>query len=78
MSDFMTWLYAHYIQPHIKAQTMDDGDLARWSLVDTGTNSQEREDVEAVLRHYSGHAFLLGLQTGLGLADAWEIGRENG
>lgn len=63
----MCWLYDHYIHPHIQAQPMDDGDTFRRSLLDCGVTPEQRRDVEAVLRCYACHGFLLGLRTGRGL-----------
>ena len=68
MNDFMCWLYDHYIHPHIQAQPMDDGDVFRRSLLDSGVTPEQRQDVEAVLRLYACQGFLLGVRTGSGLA----------
>lgn len=49
MSDFMCWLYDHYIHPYLQSQPMDDGDTFRRSLLDSGVTPAQRADVEAVL-----------------------------
>lgn len=72
MSDFMCWLYDHYIRPHIEGQNKDDGDELRYSLMECASTKQEREDIATVLRFYACHAFLLGLKTGAGLSKSLE------
>ncbi len=67
MSDFMCWLYDHYIHPYLQSQPMDDGDTFRRSLLDSGVTPAQRADVEAVLRCCACQSFLLGLRTGTGL-----------
>ena len=67
MSDFLTFLYVHYIKPYLDAQPRDDGDTFRRSLLDGSVTPEQRRDVEAVLRRYACQGFLLGLRTGSGL-----------
>ena len=61
MNDFMTWLYEHYIEPEIRLQPKDDGDLFRFSLMESAAAPQERADIDAALRFYTCHGLLLGL-----------------
>ena len=67
MSDFLTFLYAHYIKPYLDTRPRDDGDTFRFSLMESAAAPQEREDIAAALRFYACHGFLLGLRTGAGL-----------
>lgn len=74
MSDFLTFLYAHYIKPYLDAQPRDDGDTFRASLCENNQTEETRKDVEAVVAFAASHAFLLGLRTGAGLTQ--EGGRQ--
>lgn len=69
MTDFMTFLYQHYIQPYVAAQPRDDGDTFRATLCEGMQTPETRKDVEAVVAFAATHAFLLGLRTGAGLAE---------
>jgi len=67
LSDFMKWLYAHYIRPYLDASPQDEYTL--WlSLMDTQMTPDMREDYEKCREFTAIHAFLLGLRTGTGLA----------
>lgn len=67
MSDFMKWLYAHYIRPYLDDTPQDD--YALWlSLMDTGMTADQRKDYEKCREFTAIHAFLLGLRTGAGLS----------
>ena len=67
MSDFMKWLYAHYIKPQLDAAPQDEYEM--WiSLMDGDLEHQFREEYEKTLEFTAIHAFLLGLRTGAGLA----------
>ena len=68
MSDFLTFLYAHYIKPYLDAQPRDDGDTFRSSLCENSQTAESQKDVDAVVAFAAAHAFLLGLRTGAGLA----------
>ena len=61
MPGFMTWLYEHYNEPEIRLQPKDDGDLFRFSLMESTAAPQERADIDAALRFYTCHGLLLGL-----------------
>ncbi len=66
MSDFMQWLYAHYIKPYLDAAPQ--GDYAFWfSLMDNEMTPDMREEFEKCQEFTAVHAFLLGLHTGQGL-----------
>ena len=65
MSDFMKWLYAHYIRPQIHAAPQ--GDYEFWfSLMDSELDPNGREAYEKNMEFTAIHAFLLGLRTGEG------------
>ena len=67
MSDFMKWLYAHYIKPQIAVAPQ--GDYEFWlSLMDSELDPHYQEEFEKTLEFTAIHAFLLGLRTGEGLA----------
>lgn len=67
MTDFMKWLYAHYIKPQI--DTAPKGDYEFWlSSMDNGLDPNCQEELEKTLEFTAIHAFLLGLRTGAGLS----------
>ena len=63
MSDFMSWLYANYIKPQIKAIPRSDYpfhmDIVRNDIMASGLDSLDR-----VLEFTAVQAFLLGLRAG--------------
>ena len=66
MSDFMKWLYPHYIRPYL--DSVPPGEDEMWlSLMDGELEYQFREEYEKTLEFTAIHAFLLGLRTGAGL-----------
>lgn len=66
MSDFMKWLYAHYIKPYLK--DVPQGDYYFWlDLLHNELPSQDQEALEKATEFTAIHAFLLGLRTGQGL-----------
>ena len=65
MSQFMNFLYDHYIKAYIEQQPKDDGDFFRHDVLSNElTHVQKQEDLEPVLRFTAVHAFLLGMQAG--------------
>ena len=70
MSDFMKWLYTHYIKPQIDAAPLgeyaSDLDLLKNTLEHPCRESHERAVEFAALQ-----AFRLGVRTGKGLADSF-------
>lgn len=64
MSNFMNFLYEHYIKAHIDAQPKDDGDELRFGLLECSMEKSQEEDIEAVLGFTAVHAFLFGMQAG--------------
>ena len=66
MSDFMKWLYAHYIRPELDNVPQDAYEM--WlSLMDNEMTPELREDYEKCQEFTAINAFLLGLRTGQGL-----------
>lgn len=69
MTDFMRWLYAHYIKPEI-----EDGDTTGYemplSIMDTNLTPDMREQYARVLEFYASRAFCLGFYTGQGFAQS--------
>lgn len=68
MTDFMQWLYAHYIWPYLAEQPVCGPFEVDLSLIDTDLNGAQKENVRRSIEYYAIHAFLLGLKTGEGLA----------
>ena len=68
MSDFLCFLYDHYIRPCLAALPMDDGDSARRTLLLDSLDTDQKDDLAVLLRFHASQAFLLGLRTGAGLA----------
>ena len=67
MTDFMLWLYAHYIKPQIDA--VPKGNYAYpMDLLENSLRPSDREDLDKTLEFHAVQAFLLGLRTGEGLA----------
>ena len=66
MSDFMKWLYAHYIRPQLDAAPPDDYEMPL-SLLEGELTSEMAADYEKAREFTAIHAFLLGLRTGAGL-----------
>jgi len=66
MSDFMQWLYAHYIRPHLDAAPLDGYEMPL-SLLEGELTSEMAADYEKAREFTAIHAFLLGLRTGRGL-----------
>ena len=67
MTDFMRWLYAHYIRPRLREADRTGYEMHS-SLLEDELSRQEREDLERVMELYTSEAFLLGLRTGAGLS----------
>lgn len=67
MTDFMKWLYVHYIKPQLDEAPQDGYEM--WlSLMDGELTAELREVHNKTLEFTAIHAFLLGLRTGQGLA----------
>lgn len=67
MTDFLHWLYVHYIKPQIDAAPKGPYGCP----IDTLSNNlrpSDWEDLDKALEFQAIQAFLLGLRTGEGLA----------
>ena len=69
MTDFIRWLYANYIWPHIKAQDAT-GYETPLSLLEGCLDDALTKEYHRTLEFYAGHAFQLGVRTGAGLEEA--------
>ena len=68
MSDFMLWLYAHYIKPQIGTLSRESDYALRLELLQGQLDKGGLEDLDKALEFTAIQAFLLGLRTGEGLA----------
>ena len=75
MTDFMRWLYASYIWPYLKVQD-ETGYETPLSLMDTCLDAELKKEYRRTLEFYAGHAFLLGLRTGMGLGEEMPATKE--
>ena len=66
MSDFMKWLYTHYIRPQLDAAEPEDYAMPL-SLLEGELTPVMAADYEKAREFTAIHAFLLGLRTGRGL-----------
>jgi len=67
MTDFMRWLYAHYIKPEIENSDITGYEMPL-SLIDTNLDAELQRQHERVLEFYASRAFCLGFRTGQGLS----------
>ena len=72
MSDFMKWLYAHYIKPELDASPRGEYSEAL-SLVENEIVPHAKPDFARAAEFTATHAFLLGLRTGQGLSDSLRL-----
>lgn len=66
MSDFMKWLYEHYIKPYLQSVPQDDYKLYFDELFES-MNFHCEQLYDKTQEFVVTHAFLLGLRTGQGL-----------
>lgn len=67
MSDFLKWLYPHYIKPYLNSAPQNDYEF--WaSLLDYTLDPNFRDALDKTLEFTAIQAFLLGLRTDEGLA----------
>ena len=69
MSDFMHWLYGHYIKPNIESQPKEAGEAMQLDLLNNELDENLQKTLQAVLGFYAVRSFCLGLRTGAGLKD---------
>lgn len=68
MSDFMKWLYAHYIKPELEAASPGEYEM-HLSLVENNLAPYERRDHEKLVEYVALRSFQLGFRTGRGLCE---------
>ncbi|WP_298017189.1 hypothetical protein [uncultured Dysosmobacter sp.] len=69
MSEFMLWLYTHYISPHLETIPQGDYEIYFDSFFEETTFRGEQY-YNKITEFTAIHAFLLGLRTGRGLPQA--------
>lgn len=67
MSDFLHWLYEHYIKPQINANMEREHDISMESVI-SALDPGYKEELDRLLKYTSVKAFLLGMRTGEGFA----------
>ena len=67
MSDFMRWMYDHYIKPNIESQSKDDAVALQIDLLSNELDPQLRRTLQAVTAFYAVQGFRLGVRTGVTL-----------
>lgn len=67
MSDFMRWMYDHYIKPNIESQPRDEGELLQIDLLNNELSPQLQKTLQEVLALYAAQSFRLGVRTGVTL-----------
>ena len=66
MSDFMIWLYLHYIKPYLDTVPLGDYSF-HMDMIHNELGYHALESYEKSLEFTAIHAFLLSLRTGRGL-----------
>lgn len=67
MSDFMRWMYHHYIKPNIENQPREEGETLQIDLLNNELSPQMRKTLQEVLALYATQSFRLGVRTGVTL-----------
>ncbi len=67
MSDFMLWMYYHYIKPNIERQPKDDAEEMQLDFLNNELNPLGQRALQVALAHYAVQGFRLGLRTGVTL-----------
>ena len=68
MSDFMKWLYIHYIKPELEAAPEGEYEMYL-DLVRNNLAPNERRDHEKAAEYIALRGFQLGFRTGRGLCE---------
>ena len=76
MNEFLPWLYAHYIAPYQEERVEGSGYEMDLSLLDTNLTREDRVNFNKSREFYSLQAFVLGLRTGMGLAESFRGPRD--
>ncbi len=69
MSDFMRWMYDHYIKPNIESQPKDDTEDMWSTFLDYELTPDQNKALEEVFAFYAVQGFRLGVRTGVTLGD---------
>lgn len=67
MTDFMRWLYAHYIKLEIENSDITGYEMP-FSVMDTSLDTELFRQYERMLEFYASRALCLGFRTGQGLS----------
>ena len=71
MEEFLPWLYTRYIYPYQEEHVLGSGYEMELSLLESNLVPEDRRNYARSREFYSLQAFLLGLRTGLGLAESF-------
>lgn len=72
MEAFLPWLYARYIYPYQEERVLGSGYELDLSLMDSNLTPEERVNFNKSREFFSLQAFVLGLRTGIGLAESFQ------
>lgn len=72
MEAFLPWLYARYIYPYQEERVLGSGYELDLSLMDGSLTPEERVKFNKSREFFSLQAFVLGLRTGIGLAESFQ------
>ena len=72
MEAFLPWLYARYIYPYQDERVLGSGYELDLSLMDSNLTPEERVNFNKSREFFSLQAFVLGLRTGIGLAESFQ------
>lgn len=72
MEPFLPWLYARYIYPYQEERVLGSGYELDLSLMDGSLTPEERVNFNKSREFFSLQAFVLGLRTGIGLAESFQ------
>lgn len=67
MTDFMRWMYDHYIKPNIESQPKDDTDEMWSNFLDFELNPDQRKALREAFAFCAVQGFRLGVRTGVTL-----------
>ena len=67
MTDFMRWMYDHYIKPNIESQPKTDGEAMQIDLLNNELNPDIQKTLQEVFAFYAVQGFRLGVRTGITL-----------
>ena len=67
MSDFMRWMYDHYIKPNIESQPKTDGEAMQIDLLNNELSPDMQRTLQDIFAFYAVQGFRLGVRTGVTL-----------